>query len=136
MVLFSADRLIGAKTWTATSLTAVNNANMVLSVLLTAACLDVASVRLNWLTILLTKVFPLSSPSSRSSGRSLPSVREWIGPTCFSRRVQQLERTEGESELQHLARVAAANLAGVQGDWRNDSDWERIDHDVLRDFHW
>ena len=39
----------------------------------------------------------LSSPSSRSSGRSLPSVREWISPTRLSRRAQQVEYTEGES---------------------------------------
>ena len=34
-------------------------------------------------------------------------------------------------------RVAAVNLAGVQGigDWDYDSDGESIDHDVLRNFH-
>ena len=79
----------------------------------------------------------LSSPSSRSSGKSLPSVREWIGPTRLSRRAQQLERTEGDSELHHLARVAAANLAGVQGigDWGHDSDGQSIDDAVSRDFY-
>ena len=71
----------------------------------------------------------LSSPSSRSWGRSLPSVREWVGPTRLSRRAQQLERTEGESELHHW-------LQGI-GDWGHDSDGESsgIDHDVLCDFH-
>ena len=80
----------------------------------------------------------LSSPSSRSSGRILPSVSKWIGPTRLFRRAHQSERTKGESELHHLARVAAANLAGVQGigDWGHDSDGTSgIDHDVLRDFH-
>ena len=79
----------------------------------------------------------LSSPSLRSSGRTLPSVREWIGPTRLSRRAQQLERTEGESEFHHLARVAVANLAGVQGigDLGHDSDGESIDDDVSRDFY-
>ena len=45
--------------------------------------------------------------------------------------------TEGQSEFHHLARVAAANLVGVQGigDWRHDLDGESIDHDVQRDFH-
>ena len=64
-------------------------------------------------------------------------MREWIRPTHLSQRAQQLERTEGESELHHLARGAAANLVGVQGigDWGHDSDGESIDHDVLRDFH-
>ena len=60
-------------------------------------------------------------------------MREWIGPTPLSRRA----RTEGESELHHLARVAAANLAGVQGigDWGHDSDGESIDDDVSRGFY-
>ena len=68
---------------------------------------------------------------------TIRSVRGWIGPKRFSRLFQQLERTEGESELHHLARVAAASLAGVQGigDWGHDSDGKSIEHDVLRDFH-
>ena len=37
-------------------------------------------------------------------------MKAWIGLLRLSRRSQPLERTEGESELSHLARVAAANL--------------------------
>ena len=70
---------------------------------------------------------------SRSPEESLPPVRAWIGPLRLSRRIQQLERTEGESELSHLARVAAANLEGVQGigDWGHESDGGSIEHDLL-----
>ena len=61
----------------------------------------------------------------------------WVGLMCLSRRNQQLERTEGESELNHLARIAAVNLEGVQGigDWGHESDGESIELDLLSESH-
>ena len=64
-------------------------------------------------------------------------MRAWVGPRRLSRRSQQLQRTEGESELSHLARVAAANLEGEQGigDWSDESGGESIELDVLIESH-
>ena len=78
-----------------------------------------------------------SSPLSRSSERSLPPVRAWVGPLRLSRRSQQLERAEGESELSHWAWVTAANLESVQGigDWGHESDTWSIEHDLLSESH-
>ena len=55
-------------------------------------------------------------------------MRAWLGLLRLSRRSQQLERTEGESELSDLTRVAAANLEG----WGHEADEGIIEHDLLR----
>ena len=74
----------------------------------------------------------LSSPSLRSSRRSLPSVRECIGPTRLSRRAQQLERTEGESELlQQIWQV----FKGLETGAMIQTGRVLIMYDVSRDFY-
>ena len=48
-----------------------------------------------------------------------------------------LQPLEGQSVLSHLARVAAANLEGVQGigDWGHESGGESIEFDLLNESH-
>ena len=57
---------------------------------------------------------------------------------AFSGGASKLERTEGESELSHLARFAAGILEGVQGigDWGHESDGEGIELDLLSESHY